>query len=481
MNYVIIRRKHDFVPLQTVPIISFECSYGLENDSGSNDFSVKIAESEGIIELGSFVQFGAHNERSISYQYVRTAKTDWCGKILNRDIDLATGVVTYTGVSLIGTLNNFVPVRDTEKITSHNVKALYNGQVYSTLSAIPSNIITAGLSAMATKFGNMTTQPVAARLNTLRTKANYPIYVEFSRETGFGTNSKPTNFDSDRKTWNDKWSAYTDYQFGSDPRTDYFEWFYCDNGYAYDRSETIPSSARIYFSAYGYDYVTELNHQSGVMDSIQDALLTDSELRVTIQGNTPTIIIYCRHPLKDDYIYIHKSLGMKIFSAMPYTAMAKGVEEDGPSYFDTVLYQLASGSGTSNLFGYYDLVYHENWGFGNDESWNTSPIYQFSWGGNIHMLKEGDFDYQQVWKKSRENIEKLSHEITFDGVADPDYILQHEYVFLFPQEFPEKLLSEWSVAGEHAMKMRLKNKRIVADAYTSKVTYNFYPNITYSE
>ncbi len=484
MNYVIIRSKNDYSPIDTKPIIAFECSYGLENDNGSNGFSVKIAESEGLVELGSFVQFGANNDKQLSYQFYRKAKTDWCGKILNRDIDKTTGIVTYTGVSLIGAINNLVPVRDTEKITVYNIRSVSNGNVYSSLAAVPDNIITTGFGAIKSRFPSMAFTSVHSRLNELLNLAHYPIQIHRDKDTTFGDNSRPTNFDSSRENWDTRLSPYINYMFGVDDRTlNTFRWRYCTDGSVYTYEETIPSGVSINFEVTGYTAEIELNHYSGVMDSIGDALIVDSELRITSAGNLPEILVSCRHPLTTDYIYIHDKLGMKIFSAMPYTATAKGVEEGGPSYFDTALYRLLNNSGTTSSwdmdYGYYDLAYGQWLACGNDEALEITGAHQLAYGGNLHMLKDESFDYQKLWEQGKEDIEKLSHEITVDGTDDPDYVLQHEYIFLFPQQFPEKLLSDSSPAGAHAMKMILKNKKVVADAYTHKVVYSFYPELSY--
>ena len=465
--------------MMTVPIISFECSYGLENDSGNNNFSVKIAEKEGVVELGSFVQFGVHNDKQISYQYFRTAKTDWCGKILNRDIDKVTGIVTYTGVSLLGALNNLVPVRDTEKITAYNIREVYNGNVYSSLSAVPDDIISNGFGAFRNRFPSIASASVFSRINDLLNLAHYPIKLRRDRDTGYGYNSRPTGFDSSREDWDTRFSPYINYQFGVDDRTlNTFRWRYCTDGSVYTYEETIPSGVKINFEVTGYTAEIELNHRSGVFDSIGDALIVDSEIRIAITTNFPDILVSCRHPLKTDYIYIHDKSGMKIFSAMPFTAAAHGVEEDAPSMTDTYLYRLESQSLGVDM-GYYDLAFSKLYWFGNDREIVYDSSFEYSYGGNLHMMKADDPDDQTIWDECRESIEKLSHEITVDSADDPDYVLQHEYVFLFPQQFPERLLSDFSPAGAHAMKMILKNKRVMADAYTSKVTYSFYPELSY--
>lgn len=465
-----------------MPIISYDCSYGLENDCGSNEFSFKTSSSEDIIELGCFVQFGSNNPRSIGYQNYRTAKTDWCGKILNRDIDRQAKIITYTGVSLIGAINNFVPVRDTEKITVHNILTVSNGNVYASLADVPDVVLSTGFARMDNKFG-ISIRPVSARLHELCNYANYPISVDIGKDTLFGYNEKPTGFDGSRKTWDNRLSPYIDYQFGYNDRTfSHFRWRYCTNGSVYTYEETIPSGVDINFEVTGYEAVIELNHYSGVMDSIQDALIVDSELRVAITGNAPYILVNSRQPLNSDYIYVHDKSNLKIFSSLPYTAMATGVE-GGPDPFSTAIYRLMNNSGLPDSpiyqYGYYDLVYGQRWGFGNDDSWDFSDSTRYSTAGNLHMLKEDTFDYERVWDASREEIEKLSNEIIVDGVDDPDYVLQHEYIFIYPQELPDKLLSDWSPAGAHAMKMILKNKRITADLFSSKIIYSFYPELSY--
>ena len=213
------------------------------------------------------------------------------------------------------------------------------------------------------------------------------------------------------------------------------------------------------------------------MDSIGDALIIDSEIRITSAGNFPAILVSCRHPLTTDYIYIHDKLGMKIFSTMPYTAAAYGLDE-GYDPVESSLLMLESDTLGLEL-GYYDLLYNRYYFFKNDREIPYDGQREYAYAGNLYMFKFRDWDDQMVWDSCKEQIERLSHEITVDGTDDPDYVLQHEYVFLFPQQFPERLLSDFSPAGAHAMKMILKNKKVVADAYTHKVVYSFYPELSY--
>ena len=268
-NYITVRDGQTFGGLFTSEFLEFNCSYGLPSQGASNRFSVKTRLTSQRIPVGSFIQLNGSN---------------WCGQVLQMDIDFKNKTILYTGDSLYAWTNHFIPVRTEETISNLSIKRI---DVEEGVTNVADK-----LDAIIDKYdGQWTTQETFSRLNELCELANFPLVLS-TRNTTYGSIDNP--YDSGTIA---KYSDYQFYDFGL-----YVHIWYGSDGNIYDSwtgqdgdqasvGDVLPSgvTALITVFALGSDII--LNSQKGLLESFEEFLAPKScvDFEVTDKANLVVI------------------------------------------------------------------------------------------------------------------------------------------------------------------------------------------------
>lgn len=433
-NYIIVRDGETFEAKGSLPFINFSCSYGWEHRGGNNSFSVKTNYTGTLIPLGDFIQLGMSN---------------WCGQILNIDVNFKEKTVLYTGDSLYNVVNHFIPVRTTETIDCYSITSI---DTHGEGRADSEDRINAILTAYANKWGN---SGVVKRANELLTLAHFPLVLG-SRNTTVGNITNPNE-----SGWTKKYTSYKFYTLG-----EMVSIFYGSNNQIYF-NENPPSGVSTLLTLRVATDDVEFNSKTPLLKSFEDKLDVHSYTSVLIGQDFLThkdyisFVIGNRFYVEDeDTIFLDKFQSPIYYHEKMSENMAAFPEwslEQGEAIIGNTSGVVSETSYAPNDIDYNNLDYANSYAKG-------GKLYFYSPQANDAF--EGKYEYYDYLKDQR-----LTYDHTLEIYDDEK-----------SQEFEVgKTYRLFSLETGIDVKADMFEKSMDATPNGTKITYKFRENISEAE